>query len=61
MVSYSRRVVVGWFYAILTGTAGAGNAARVSGTGLLGQHLGPSIEPEPPVWEGIREGMGLVL
>ena len=59
MVSYSRLVVVGWFYANLTGTAGAGNAARVSGTGVLGQHLGPSIEP--PVWQGIREGMGLVL
>ena len=59
MVSYSRRVVVGWFYTILTDTAGAGNAARVSGTGVPGQHLGPSIEP--PVWESIREGMGLVL
>ena len=58
MVSYSRRVVVGWFYAILTGTAGAGNAARVSGTGVLGQHLGPSIEP--PVWEGIRGSCALV-
>ena len=55
MVSYSRRVFVGWVYAILTGTAGAGNAARVSGTGVPGQHLGPSIEP--PVWEGIREGI----
>ena len=43
MVSYSRRVVVGWFYTIPTGTAG--NAARMSGTGVLGQHLGPSIGP----------------
>lgn len=35
-MSYSR---------VITGTASAGNAARVSGTGVLGQHLGPSVNP----------------